>query len=806
MPRAKIAKISSEKIDRPELLAPAGTIDAFFGALEQGADAIYVGTPRFNARLRARNFSFDELARLIAYAHGIGRRVYVTLNTLVKEDELADLVDTLDTLRRLAPDALIVQDLGVARLARRLMPEIPLHASTQMTVHNLDGALEAERMGFERAIVARELTLDEIVYIRSGAQIELESFVHGAMCYCVSGQCNFSSYVHGKSANRGRCLQPCRRVYDTPDERLPLFAPLDLGAAPVLFQLIKAGIRCFKIEGRLKPAETISRTVAAYRGLIDAYPDMTKDTVEEARENLRLAIGRRQSTGFYLSARPDDTMVGEGMSQSGRYLGKAEKAAEHGFELRPREHIQVGDRLSVQKGRDEAPKHFNVRALSVGRKRLRRGDANRPVFVGSPFPVPEGAAIVKVIDADAATDESKRHEDKKWPKATERSRAVFAARLEMDVQGAATLTTSSGDRGVCIEQWPSYEEHTPLDKAREILSAPSEAFSVRLGVDLQAGDFEGGVPMTDKELQAIRERALAGLERRLAEDRKSLLDELERPLAGLDRPAPQPCDRPMARVGSLEEAVGVLRRANAVPVVPVREASRTDFQAWYEGTAPAAKGRALRDDLWFELPGIDFGAEAERDALHEAVDCAVRAGVGRFVVGNIGHFHLLRATGRRGLEVLADDGLHCLNSQCLAALIERGASGAFYALEGDAQGLRALAGRAGPERLALQVYGKVPLFRSRHPHPSGLREVRTVVPSVEELEISRREDLTWVVPARDFSLRHRLDAIREMGIGLFLYDLTWLASPSHRVRDVVGPRKRLDTRRETEMNWERGLE
>ena len=790
--------------DRPELLAPAGTIDAFFGALEQGADAIYVGTPKFNARLRARNFTFDELSRLVAYAHGVGRKVFVTLNTLVKETELADLVETLSMLRAIAPDALIVQDLAVWRLARRVASEIPLHASTQMTIHNLDGAIEAAAMGFERAILARELTLEEISYIRANSQIELETFIHGALCYSISGQCCYSSYAHGKSANRGACLQPCRRLYDAGADRLPLFAPLDLGTEPILFQLISAGIRSLKIEGRLKPAETISRTVAAYRLLIDAYPNATKETVEAAREHLRLAIGRKRSTGFYLSARPDESMVGDGMSRSGRYLGKISAVEEGAFEITPREDIKVGDRINVQKNRHAPPRNFTVRKLRAGNRFLGHGSAGRPVTVYSPFEFDKGSAVVKVIDADAATEQSKRYDEKKWPKATERSKATFAARLESDDRGGVVLETELDGRKVRIEQWPSWEEQADAATAAERLSQPSDAFPVCLAVEV-SGDFEYGVPMTAKELDAMRERALAGLAQRLEEDRQRVVAEFSERLQLPDRAGALPEN--LARVSALEEATAILRKTGATPILPVTETMRGDFAAWYEGTAPDAQGTALRDAAYFELPQFHFGEASERDHLHKAVARALDAGVKRFFVSNIAHFHILRATGRRGLEVVAGDGLHCLSSEALAALVERGVSSVVYPLEGDRAGLEAMLGRVDGDVLVAQVYGRVPLFRSRQPQPSDARHVKEVVgDSPEKLEILHRGGLIVVVPERVFSLRHRLDALETMGISHRLYDLAYTPTPSKNARDAIRATDHLDGRHETQMNFERGLD
>ncbi len=782
---------------KPELLAPAGSIETFFAAMEQGADAVYVGTPKFNARLRAPNFTMDELARMVAYARGEGRKVYITLNTIVKETELPELVEILDELRRLRPDALIIQDLGVCGLARRVAPEIPLHASTQMTIHNLDGALQAQRMGFERVILAREMTLEEIASVRRGCEIELETFVHGAMCYAISGECNFSSYAHGKSANRGRCLQPCRRIYDVGEQRLPLFAPLDLNAAPILAQLISAGIRCFKIEGRLKPAESIAQTVAAYRLLIDAHPNITKAVVAEARNRLRLAIGRKQSTGFYLAARPTDAMVGEGMSRSGRFLGKVLRSHGTSFDLQTHETVKVGDRLTVQKSRREPPRGFNVKQLMLGDRPIGRSRPSQTVTIVAPFDVEEGAAVVKSIDADAATEESKRHGDKKWPRATARAKASFGALLRMDDRGAVVLEATVGGDPVAAEEWPSFDGQVEQKEAVAILNREAEQFPVKLA----AGSCEGfteGVPMTGQELEALRDAALAAVCTALDRGHDTVLAELARPLRARGKAKPLTQGGRLVRVTNLEEAQRLVAKHDVGAIVPLAETARKEF-------APFRGDPSLRDRLVFELPTFAFQDDAARAGILSALQQALQAGVRQFMVSNLAHFNLLHPHRKRKLTVIAGDPLHCMNSACFETLRECGATHAVFAQEGDRHTLEALVQRVGGARVVLNVFGKVPLFRSRQPRPRGVNEATSVVGAREGLEILARGGLTYVVPERDFSLRHLLPELRALGVAHFLYDLTYTRSPVKRAGKILAPVHAADPQSETVMNFERRL-
>ena len=208
---------------KQELLAPAGDIEAGYAALYYGADAVYLGLQKFSARATATNFDEKNLNEFTAYAHHLGRKVYAAINTVVQEHELPDLLETLDICSRCKIDAVILQDLGVARIIKQSYPELELHASTQMAVHNKEGALFLQSLGFSRVVVARELTLPEIKEIASIEGLETEAFIHGALCYSYSGLCQFSALEMGRSANRGKCLYPCRACFEKDGKRNIIF-------------------------------------------------------------------------------------------------------------------------------------------------------------------------------------------------------------------------------------------------------------------------------------------------------------------------------------------------------------------------------------------------------------------------------------------------------------------------------------------------------------------------------------------------------------------------------------------------------
>lgn len=276
---AQIIKPSGEKTDKklPELLAPAGSFEALKAAIAGGADAVYFGGGDFNARINAKNFTNEELKQAIDMLHSAGRKAYITLNTLVYERELLDYLKFAELVYLAGADALIVADIGGAEAIHRHLPDLELHASTQMSGHNLAQARLLAEHGFSRMVCARELPKDDIEYLVKNSPIEIEMFTHGALCVCHSGQCLFSSLVGGRSGNRGECAQPCRLPYrnENGDQGYPLSLK-DLSLANHITELVECGVHSLKIEGRMKSPEYVFGVVRAFRTLLDENRNATK--------------------------------------------------------------------------------------------------------------------------------------------------------------------------------------------------------------------------------------------------------------------------------------------------------------------------------------------------------------------------------------------------------------------------------------------------------------------------------------------------------------------------------------------------
>ena len=306
---SQIIKRTGKKVDKklPELLAPAGSFEALKAAIAGGADAVYFGGGDFNARINAKNFTNEELKQAIDMLHSCGRKAYITLNTLVHERELNDYLRFAEFVYKAGADALIVADIGGAEAIHRHLPELELHASTQMSGHNLAQAELLAKHGFSRMVCARELPKDDIEYLVKNSPIEIEMFTHGALCVCHSGQCLFSSLVGGRSGNRGECAQPCRLPYTNENRKQSYPLSLkDLSLSNHITELIDCGVQSLKIEGRMKSPEYVYGVVKAFRTLLDE----NRNATGEELATLAKIFSRGGFTQGYYDRKINSSMLG----------------------------------------------------------------------------------------------------------------------------------------------------------------------------------------------------------------------------------------------------------------------------------------------------------------------------------------------------------------------------------------------------------------------------------------------------------------------------------------------------------------
>src|SRR5436853_3552319 len=361
----------SKMLEKPELLAPAGDEESLRAAVAAGTDAVYFGLRGgFNARARADNFAADDLPRIFDFLHSKGVQGFVTFNTLVFDRELPVAEQALADIARAGADAIIVQDLGIARLARQVCPELPLHASTQMTISSAEAASIAAALGVTRVVLPRELSIAEIRAMSARTDLELECFVHGALCVSWSGQCLTSEALQHRSANRGQCAQSCRMPYDLivdgaraearhDDQLKYLLSPRDLAAYDLLPQLLAAGVSCFKIEGRMKGPEYVANVVDKYRRALDAamsmkpYPLSARD-----EEELRYSFSRSFSHGFLTGSDHQQLVHGLYPGHRGVLVGRVEEVHARARHVLVRAEpdapsLKAGDRILFDQGKPE---------------------------------------------------------------------------------------------------------------------------------------------------------------------------------------------------------------------------------------------------------------------------------------------------------------------------------------------------------------------------------------------------------------------------------------------------------------------
>jgi len=819
---------TDKKMNKPEVLAPCGSLEAFFAAMESGADAVYAGLREFSARARAKNFTLGQMARMLAYAHNRDRKIYITLNTLVKEQELPQLVETLAELARLRVDGVIVQDMAVARLVRNHFPSIPLHASTQMTIHNLPGVQLLEELGFERAVLARELQLADIAAIVARTTTELEIFVHGALCFCVSGQCHFSSLLGGHSGNRGRCAQPCRRLYNHRSKDGYYFSPNDLSALELVPELAAAGVASLKIEGRMKSADYVAKVVKAYRLVLDAGEPAKKEALKAAKELLKDSFGRTPTKGFLASSSPVDIANPWLRGGTGHFSGEVKQAAQGRISFETRDPLQVGDRLRLQPKTDQAGQAWTLRELFVNRRKEHECKAGTVVEVVCPFEARPGDALFKVGAADAfgMSDEA----------ATRKLQAAgpdrVAVRLELACESEGTGARGQGPEESGFPRTPAPPGPWTLHITARLGAATfSYEFSLGELEPARTSDMEGVLrsrfsetgetPFRLTELVAIDFPALFIPPASLKEIRRELYRRLEQEGAGEERK--KIASAKAAALAELQGQGGVLslskesrvkgqadkeellilvdgpsevrwalsQGANQV-VVPLHRAAIHELPRYLS---------KLKNDaaqLVWQLPFMLF----ERDIpfLLESVSLLYQSGFRQFEVTNPGQFKLLQNYAR--LQLSSGYRLFTLNSQGLATWQELGIKRATLYIEDDRENLTQLARLSAS--LTVVVYAPVEVMATR----VRIKEISSGSPLQsdrgEGYRIRGRDGLTHISAETPFSLTGHLSELRRMGLRSFLIDLTETA-PALRSEVLDAFRADRCIPGSTLFNYERGL-
>ncbi|MGB9082763.1 MAG: DUF3656 domain-containing protein [Desulfuromonadaceae bacterium] len=762
---------------KPELLAPAGSLESFFAAIEKGADAVYAGLQGFSARARAKNFTLPQMERILAYAHGQNRRIYITLNTLVKENELPQLVDTLAALAGMRVDGVILQDLAVARLIRNHFPSIPLHASTQMTIHNTPGVKMLEELGFQRAVLARELAIDEIAAIAASTPVEIECFVHGALCFSISGQCFFSSLLGGHSGNRGRCAQPCRRLYSHRGKEGHYFSTSDLSAIDLLPDLIKAGVKSLKIEGRMKSAEYVATVVEAYRTVLDAPEGSHREALAAAKGILKYSFGRTPTKGFLASQQPDDIANPWQKGGTGRFIGQIKSVKGKSLTFETRDPLYVGDRLRAQPKSDMAGQAWTLREMTLNRRKCMEAPAGSTVEVETPFSFSVGDSIYKVSSREAYTMSDnaclRRLEGGQGDRLPCRLAVSLEGeelRISADVAGFHHSFTfpvgplepaRSGDMQAVLFGQFSKCGDTPFRlESLEAPGFPAVLIPSALFKDLRRR-FYG----------QLREASSAVFREQIASARKGALREIETAQSAPRRPASR--ETLTVVVADPKEWRFSLQNGADAVLLPLSKA------AIHGLTTAVPRMRGSEERVIWQLPFMLF--DRELPLYRDTLRALYKAGFRRFEAANLSHFELLRPL--EGVQISTWYRCFSLNSQALAAWRELGAAAATLYLEDDRGNLAELLAAGIDIEQRMMVYGPLPVMTTK----IRIKDVHANTPlrsdRGETYRVTSQDGLQTISSALPFSLTARHGELRQMGCSSFVIDLS--EEPRERWGEII---------------------
>lgn len=735
----------SRRYPFPELLAPAGSPESYFAAVEAGADAVYLGFRKFSARERAENFTLEDYCRILPHARGRGVKIYLAMNALLTEAELPEAISLLHQVAPLSPDGVIVSDLGLLRIVRTYFPGIPIHVSTQAGCASLAAADRFARLGAERVILERHLSLSEVRGIVSRARPGVEIFVHGALCYSYSGKCFFSSYLGGRSANRGECVQPCRRLYGHAGGEEAIFSTRDLSLMEILPELVPMGFAALKIEGRMRSADYVAGVVSAYRTALDRIREgRPGEGVAEGLRILSATAGREPTPGILGGADPAQVVAGGSSGAVGRLLGPVVEHRDGWVYVRCDAPPSRGDRLRVQFRGEGSGRGFSALSLR---------EAAGGFLVQVPFPVSSGDRVFRVGGGGRAelTRTARREREALVPDGVRFRVAVGedAVRVEASY-GSARRQFSFRVSATGVRT----EEPLPPDAAERLRAAYRSDLPVgEISVE-ERGGAVSWPDVTDLFLKAARsfdkEFYLEGKRLRLA-----ILPTLR--VTGSRRETLPT----VFFVGCTADQLPLLPRVpEVIPVVEFTKAAARD---------PAEAARGHRDRVHFRLPAPLL--EDEAPFYRRTVRDAVEKGYRRWFVPDVGHFELFAGRHlRRDLEIVSDHYLYAFNTGALAELSALGASRMVLPVEADLPSLRAV-GKYLHELGIAVAYAAVPLMISRLLPSGGVRDAMVRSPREERFLVRTGERGSTVLPSAPFSASGALHELRAAGIRDFFADL-----------------------------------
>lgn len=691
----------------PELLAPVGGSKQLTAAVENGADAVYLGGRFFNARQNAENFDDYNLRKALEYAHIRGVNVYITLNTIISDFEMQQALEYANTVYEAGADAIIVQDIGFAGRVKKQLPDLPLHLSTQGTVYNSEGVRIAERLGFSRVVLSRELTITEIKDIVKKTGLELEVFAHGALCQCYSGQCFMSSMIGGRSGNRGTCAQPCRLPYslriagngtDKTSDSGYYLSPKDLCTIEHLNQIVESGVKSLKIEGRLKSPEYVAIVTGLYRKYLELYAEKNSFlSIDPAdMKDLKQIFNRGGfSTGYFFSRPGRDLITRERAKHWGTYLGKVvgRDSGKRFVDILLEDELSMGDGIEIVN--ENLPGNI-VTMMQINRKKTANGKKGDIIKVGYiEGSIKKGDSVYKISDKALNKRAQETFSGKIFRRVhiTGNFKAVLNEPMTLTVKDkdGNEVSVKSDYKTETAVNKPMYEE-TARTQINKTGSTPYIFDECNIEI---AGDLS--VPLS--ELNLIRRKALEELTI-LRSDRYP--DRKPQPVQITDSYSKIASDPVLS--------VYLYKWANKEFIDNIN-ADRVylpfinSFDKGHLGIITGLKERGIQ--VMLSVPPITRGAEDR--ILKEQVSEVLNIGIDGVLIGNTGHIEILADSG---LPVFGDYSLNIYNSLSVKAAAELGLKGITLSHELSLTEIKKIR-NCGIETEAT-VYGRIPVMISEH--------------------------------------------------------------------------------------------
>lgn len=741
-----------------ELLAPAGNTEALDAAISEGADAVYLGLKSFNARMRSSNFAWSQFEATVESLHKKNKKIYVTVNTIITESETEKMFRFLSYLNNIQPDGLIIQDLGIIQMAKTYFPKLKLHASTQLNIASAKAANALSRFGVSRVVLARELSLKEIATVNLETSCELEVFVHGALCICQSGLCMFSSYLGGKSANRGMCTQACRRLYKahtpTGDKEGYYFSPYDLQLIDYVPDLVKAGVSSFKIEGRMKSAEYVGTVVSAYRYVLDNWERDKKSAVETGRRILANDFARKKTSFLFVPAKIESVINPFQAGGTGIFLGNIEKTTN--FKITEVE----------GKSKEDAPRKVHYVLLKGGSYSPEIGDSIRlhtKTDTGrESWKLQDirndGEKLWLQVPADFGVGDSiyllqTKNMGKRYPQILPKNLAEYKRR-PLD------------------EKLPELRLFPEGKSAYSINGKNSESLSINEKIDKSKGKTQRG---QNKHLpNKFKGNILV----------KSNMDFFP--------------DGLYVQVSSISSLHTILSDKPVRVILNLNE----DTKKGLENSALMNKPLPFsKKEIFISLD--PFAGQAQLDELERFLLDLIEHGYKQFVVNNPAHITMLK---NKGLNLIAGPYLYGFNRWAVRWLQESNILQFVSPIENSQENLESVYTQGMRKQVLIPVFAYPSLFRMRFTLPESYDFLYFSDKQGESFKAFSTPSASFVLPEKPFSITDKISRLETRGFGKFLIDFSHTEIERGEYRRIMSACRKNEFLPDTSrFNWKEGF-